>query len=190
MTGQRLVRVACYSWRVHCCQSGAYPRRSGRKEFHDISGPDITPCPASRAIKPAVAIPRVSPVSSLGHYPSCWLDTLLGDGSRANSASRRSSFSYARQVTPANINQIPRAETAEHQTHNMRAARYYGTKDVRVEDVEPPTPSENQVLVETAWCGLCGSDLKNYISGEFKVWQSNNVRSDFVSSWLVRHSNK
>jgi len=44
----------------------------------------------------------------------------------------------------------------------MKAARYYGKKDVRVEEIDPPVPKDNQVLVKVAWCGICGSDLKNY----------------------------
>ena len=47
----------------------------------------------------------------------------------------------------------------------MKAARYYDRKDVRVENIDPPVPKDNQVLVEVAWCGICGSDMKNYSYG-------------------------
>jgi hypothetical protein len=47
----------------------------------------------------------------------------------------------------------------------MKAARYYGKKDIRIENIDPPVPKENQVLVKVAWCGICGSDLKNYSYG-------------------------
>lgn len=47
----------------------------------------------------------------------------------------------------------------------MRAARYYGRRDIRVEDVPIPEPGPNQCLVEIAWSGICGSDLHEYVAG-------------------------
>src|SRR5918998_5006076 len=48
----------------------------------------------------------------------------------------------------------------------MLAARFYGQRDIRLEDV--PTPSvkaDDDVVVEVAWCGICGTDLHEYTSG-------------------------
>jgi (R,R)-butanediol dehydrogenase/meso-butanediol dehydrogenase/diacetyl reductase len=48
----------------------------------------------------------------------------------------------------------------------MKAARYYGQHDLRVEDVATPEPREaDDVLVEVAWCGICGTDLHEYAVG-------------------------
>ena len=47
----------------------------------------------------------------------------------------------------------------------MRAARYYGKGDIRVEDVPIPKVGPKQFLVEIEWCGICGSDLHEYIMG-------------------------
>lgn len=47
----------------------------------------------------------------------------------------------------------------------MRAARFYGPGDIRVEDVPIPTAKANQVTVDVNWCGICGSDLHEYIDG-------------------------
>lgn len=48
----------------------------------------------------------------------------------------------------------------------MRAARYYGNHDIRVEDVELPRITEkDDVLIDVAWCGICGSDLHEYLDG-------------------------
>jgi (R,R)-butanediol dehydrogenase / meso-butanediol dehydrogenase / diacetyl reductase len=48
----------------------------------------------------------------------------------------------------------------------VRAARFYGQGDVRVEDVAIPTPREmDDVLVEVHWCGICGTDLHEYAVG-------------------------
>ncbi|SDE87938.1 2,3-butanediol dehydrogenase [Sporomusa acidovorans] len=48
----------------------------------------------------------------------------------------------------------------------MKAAVWYGKKDVRVMDVpEPPSPPKGWVKVKVQWCGICGSDLHEYIAG-------------------------
>ncbi|KAK5193741.1 hypothetical protein LTR99_006030 [Exophiala xenobiotica] len=47
----------------------------------------------------------------------------------------------------------------------MRAAQYYGRRDVRVEDVPIPEPGPGECLVEVEWCGICGSDLHEYVAG-------------------------
>lgn len=47
----------------------------------------------------------------------------------------------------------------------MRAARYYKHHDVKLEDVEAPSPGPSQVLVAVEWCGICGSDLFDYMNG-------------------------
>lgn len=48
----------------------------------------------------------------------------------------------------------------------MRAARYYGQHDIRVEDVSTPEPREpDDVLLEVSYCGICGTDLHEYAVG-------------------------
>lgn len=49
----------------------------------------------------------------------------------------------------------------------MRAARFYGVQDIRVEDVSAPSEDvgAGSVLVEVKWCGICGSDLHLYTAG-------------------------
>lgn len=55
-----------------------------------------------------------------------------------------------------------------HGQTTMRAARYHGQKDVRVEDVPVPKPGPDQCLVEIEWGGICGSDLHEYLAGKCK----------------------
>lgn len=51
-------------------------------------------------------------------------------------------------------------------SETMRAAVWHGKKDVRVETVPvPPAPQPGWVKVEVAWCGICGSDLHEYLAG-------------------------
>lgn len=48
----------------------------------------------------------------------------------------------------------------------MRAARFYGKQDIRVVDVDVPRlAAADEVLVEVAWCGICGTDLHEYLVG-------------------------
>ncbi len=48
----------------------------------------------------------------------------------------------------------------------MRAARFHGKGDIRVEDVPMPSVREaDDVLVEVHYCGICGTDLHEYLMG-------------------------
>ncbi|MYL53844.1 zinc-binding dehydrogenase [Pontibacillus yanchengensis] len=47
----------------------------------------------------------------------------------------------------------------------MKAAVWYGQKDLRVEEVEVSPLKENEVQVRVAWAGICGSDLHEYEEG-------------------------
>lgn len=52
----------------------------------------------------------------------------------------------------------------------MKAAVWHAQRDVRVEDVpEPSSPPSGQVKVEVAWCGICGTDLHEYMGGPLYV---------------------
>lgn len=47
----------------------------------------------------------------------------------------------------------------------MKAARYYGRGDIRIEDVPEPTVGPGEVGVDVAYCGICGTDLHEYLDG-------------------------
>ncbi len=47
----------------------------------------------------------------------------------------------------------------------MKAARWHGVKDLRVEETEVPSPKENQVKIAVKFAGICGSDLAEYTAG-------------------------
>lgn len=51
----------------------------------------------------------------------------------------------------------------------MKAARWHGVKDIRVEDVPEPKPGKGEVKVKVAWTGICGSDLHEYLAGPIFV---------------------
>ncbi|MEH6944483.1 2,3-butanediol dehydrogenase [Bacillus sp. JJ722] len=47
----------------------------------------------------------------------------------------------------------------------MKAAVWYGEKDLRIEDRELKPLKDNEVTVRVAWAGICGSDLHEYQEG-------------------------
>lgn len=49
----------------------------------------------------------------------------------------------------------------------MKAAVFYGARDIRVEEVEKPNLEDGDVLLRVKACGICGSDLHPYKLGDF-----------------------
>ncbi|MDR2221368.1 MAG: 2,3-butanediol dehydrogenase [Flavobacteriaceae bacterium] len=47
----------------------------------------------------------------------------------------------------------------------MKAARWYAAKDIRVEQIEIPSPAKGQVKIAVQYAGICGSDLHEYVHG-------------------------
>ena len=58
------------------------------------------------------------------------------------------------------------APSTQSTSRSARAARYHGVLDVRIEQIEIAEPAAGEVLVEVAFCGVCGSDLHEYFSGQ------------------------
>lgn len=51
----------------------------------------------------------------------------------------------------------------------MRALRWYGPRDVRLQEIETPRPGPTEVRVAIAYCGICGSDLHEYADGPHAI---------------------
>ena len=51
----------------------------------------------------------------------------------------------------------------------MKAARWHGRRDVRVEDVPIPTPGRGEILLRVSLCGICGTDLEEYRHGPIVI---------------------
>jgi (R,R)-butanediol dehydrogenase / meso-butanediol dehydrogenase / diacetyl reductase len=47
----------------------------------------------------------------------------------------------------------------------MKAARFHDRKDIRIEDIPEPDLLPGTVMVDVAWCGICGTDLHEYLEG-------------------------
>lgn len=49
----------------------------------------------------------------------------------------------------------------------MKAAKFYGIKDIRVEEAQLPALEPGMVKVKVAFAGICGSDLHEYVGGAY-----------------------
>jgi len=49
----------------------------------------------------------------------------------------------------------------------MKKAVYYGVRDVRVDEVAEPEAGSGDIKVKIKYCGICGSDLHEYLHGPF-----------------------
>ena len=47
----------------------------------------------------------------------------------------------------------------------MKAARFNGPKDITITDIPAPTLREGAVAIDIAWCGICGTDLHEFLEG-------------------------
>jgi (R,R)-butanediol dehydrogenase/meso-butanediol dehydrogenase/diacetyl reductase len=48
--------------------------------------------------------------------------------------------------------------------------RWHGRRDVRYEEVpDAPEPGADEVRVRVAWCGICGTDVHEYLHGPFVI---------------------
>jgi (R,R)-butanediol dehydrogenase/meso-butanediol dehydrogenase/diacetyl reductase len=48
----------------------------------------------------------------------------------------------------------------------LKALRYHAARDLRVDDVpEPGPPGPTEVTVAPRWCGICGTDVHEYVAG-------------------------
>jgi len=47
----------------------------------------------------------------------------------------------------------------------MKAARFYDRGDIRIEDIPEPEVSAGTVGIKVAWCGICGTDLHEFMEG-------------------------
>jgi len=47
----------------------------------------------------------------------------------------------------------------------MKALRWHGQRDIRIEEVPEPSPGKGEVKIKVKWCGICGTDLSEYAEG-------------------------
>ncbi len=47
----------------------------------------------------------------------------------------------------------------------MKVAVFYGKEDIRIEERPIPTAGPNQLVVKIDYCGVCGTDVESYVTG-------------------------
>jgi (R,R)-butanediol dehydrogenase/meso-butanediol dehydrogenase/diacetyl reductase len=57
----------------------------------------------------------------------------------------------------------------------MKALRFYGHRDVRLEEIVEPTLRRGWSLVDVEWASICGSDVKEYLGPAYLTNQINPV---------------
>lgn len=50
-------------------------------------------------------------------------------------------------------------------SNTMKAARWHGARDIRVENIAEPEVCKGKVKIKVEWTGICGSDLHEYLAG-------------------------
>lgn len=51
----------------------------------------------------------------------------------------------------------------------MKALRWYGQRDIRLEEVPEPFPGKGEVKIKVKCCGICGTDFAEYAEGPILV---------------------
>lgn len=70
----------------------------------------------------------------------------------------------------------------------MKALRIHGRKDLRVDDVAAPGPcGPRQVLLQNSFCGICGTDLHEYLHGPIQIPQKPHPFSKAVLPLILGH---
>lgn len=47
----------------------------------------------------------------------------------------------------------------------MKAARWHGRKDIRIDEIDIPVTGDSQIKIAVKYSGICGSDLHEYLGG-------------------------
>ena len=61
----------------------------------------------------------------------------------------------------------------------MLAARYYGIRNIRVENIPKPVCGSGQALIKVAYAGICGSDLHIFRKGMFMTYTPETLGHEF-----------
>ena len=71
----------------------------------------------------------------------------------------------------------------------MRAVRFHGKKDIRVEDVPAPEAAlaDDDVLIAPLLCGICGTDLHEYLAGPIVTPITPNALSGATLPQILGH---
>ena len=57
----------------------------------------------------------------------------------------------------------------------MKALLWHNQRDVRVEEVPEPTVKPGAVKIKVKWCGICGTDLHEYLVWNIFLFQQKSI---------------
>ena len=71
----------------------------------------------------------------------------------------------------------------------MKAVRFHDKRDIRVEEVAPPAKrlEANQVLIKPIICGICGTDLHEYIAGPIVTPRTPHIYTNATLPQILGH---
>ena len=71
----------------------------------------------------------------------------------------------------------------------MKAVRFHGQKDIRVEEVSGPTSplAVDDVLIKPLVCGICGTDLHEYVSGAIVTPTTPHIYTGATNPQILGH---
>lgn len=69
----------------------------------------------------------------------------------------------------------------------MKALRWHGVRDVRLDELPEPAAAPGEVVVAVAACGLCGSDLHEYLHGPVYIPRSPHPLTGVVPPVALGH---
>jgi (R,R)-butanediol dehydrogenase / meso-butanediol dehydrogenase / diacetyl reductase len=70
----------------------------------------------------------------------------------------------------------------------MRALRWHGRRDLRLEDVPAPgPPAAGEVRIAVEWCGICGTDVEEYTDGPLVIPSSPHPLTGLCAPMIVGH---
>jgi len=72
----------------------------------------------------------------------------------------------------------------------MKAAILYGKEDMRIEEIDTPKISEDEILIKVEACGVCGTDARVYHQGIEKRWKSPIIMGHEIAGRIVEVGEK
>jgi (R,R)-butanediol dehydrogenase/meso-butanediol dehydrogenase/diacetyl reductase len=120
---------------------------------------------AERCAADMMSIVHCAPRTGRALLAGFWLDGLLepSDETSCNGSQTLAAAVALELKWPAGIG--PVTDRQKNRGGAMRAARYYDQKDIRIEDIDEPQLKPGTVAIDVAWCGICGTDLHEYLEG-------------------------
>lgn len=70
----------------------------------------------------------------------------------------------------------------------MRALVWHGRRDVRLEDVpDAPPPGADEVRLDVEWCGICGTDVEEYVAGPIVIPTQPHPLTGLCAPMIIGH---